>query len=220
MGQFITLLLNTEDFILVDKPPSWLSVASRNAFSDTRKVLSHELSLQLQRRIWSIHRLDFGVSGLVLFALNSKAHQTANDWFEKRLIKKTYEAWTEGPAPSEPGPFYWESWLLRGKKRAYVHPQGKLCQTQALWKETVSFQGKPFQKWEIRPQTGRPHQIRFELSQHGNPIAGDVLYGSQNPFLENQIALRCVTLDFSQCPNAQALGLPPQLDAKGLPYES
>lgn len=66
--------------------------------------------------------------------------------------------------------------------------------------------------WELHPLTGRPHQLRYELSRHGHPIVGDQLYGSTLAFLNPGIALRAVQIDFSKAPGAKSFGLPNEIE--------
>jgi tRNA pseudouridine32 synthase/23S rRNA pseudouridine746 synthase len=64
--------------------------------------------------------------------------------------------------------------------------------------------------WILEPLTGRAHQLRFELSRHGYPIVGDVLYGAKDIF-EKGIALRAIELDLSKVNDR--FGLPEKLQA-------
>lgn len=199
-----------ERFLVVDKPVGWLSVPGRTGQADPRHCLSVELR-RLYPNSLPVHRLDQEVSGLVLFAKDREAHRVANCWFESRLIHKFYEALTEGVPPEATGPLVWESRLLRGKKRAYESPHGKLSQTRATWIGTSA----AAQKWLLEPLTGRSHQLRYELARHGYPILGDVLYGARISWPQG-IALRAVKLDFADCTDALDYGLPVSLQAKGL----
>lgn len=194
-------------FIAVDKPGGVLTVPGREGENDTRLCLSSQLSCA-GGRVWPIHRLDFEVSGLVLFAKDAEAHRAANGWFESRDIKKLYVALTTGaPDPGwTPGAqFEWKSNLLRGKKRAYESPHGKPSVTIATW---MGIELGQQSKWHLEPLTGRSHQLRYELSHHGFPIVGDKLYGSTLSFGENVIALRSIRLDFSGCSAAKQYELP------------
>lgn len=134
----------------------------------------------------------------------------------------------------------WESTLLRGKRRAYESPAGKPSVTLVRWLRTIALGGAQAQVWELEPLTGRGHQLRYELAKHGCPIVGDALYGAKTEFWARAghveqvggvaqaghaaqagsgvraIALRARRLDFTECPNATAYGLPPQIEVQGL----
>lgn len=216
----IKIIFENENIVAADKPGGWLSVPSQWGEEDPRPVLSLELPKQLGLSLLPVHRLDLDVTGIILFAKNTHAHQSANRWFEARSITKIYEAWTEGDAPTDlkQGQLVeWSSTLHRGKKRSFVSPHGKLAVTRAHWMGSVdnSTVG-PAQRWLLEPLTGRPHQLRVELSRHGFPILGDKLYGAQKEFLPNIMALRAVKLDFSEEPQARALGLPKEIVAPGI----
>ena len=68
--------------------------------------------------------------------------------------------------------------------------------------------------WNLYPLTGKPHQLRLELSRRGFPILGDVLYGSkvrltQDVWAFGSMALRAVEIDFTAVQDR--LGLPERI---------
>jgi len=194
-------VFQNEHFAVVQKPAGVLSVAGRTGLADPRPVLGPLLQAQIGKRVWPVHRLDVEVSGLVLFALNTEAHRAGSLWFEHHQIQKTYEALS---ASLEFNEFIsvgaeqtWECLLLRGKKRAYEGATGKPSLTKAILRGPHAT--LPFAVWELRPVTGRSHQLRYEMFRHQHPIVGDVLYGSlQKCRDEVAIALAAVKLDFPQ----------------------
>lgn len=210
----LKVVFENESFVVVDKPGGTLSVPSQWGKEDPRPVLSYLLQDQLNLRLWPVHRLDFEVSGLVIFAKNENSHRQANEWFESREIHKIYEAWGVGSAPGiKKGEFEeWSSMLHRGKKRSFETPHGKLAVTRAYWQKTLPAKNLELQQWALDPLTGRPHQLRVEMAKHNNPILGDELYGCHSKFLNECIALRAVKLDFRNCAGALKLGLPQELD--------
>jgi tRNA pseudouridine32 synthase/23S rRNA pseudouridine746 synthase len=216
----IKIIFENENIVVADKPGGWLSVPSQWGEEDPRPVLSLELPKQMGFSLLPVHRLDLDVTGIILFAKNTKAHQAANRWFESREITKIYEAWTEGETPADLGAGQmqeWSSTLHRGKKRSFESPHGKLAVTRAYWLETIERAPiEKCQRWLLEPLTGRPHQLRVHLSRHGFPILGDKLYGATKDFLPNIMALRAVRLDFSDCPEAAQYGLPKEIKASGL----
>ncbi len=190
------IFFENESFVVIDKEGGILSVPSRIGKEDPRPCLGLLLQDYKRTQVFPVHRLDYEVSGLTLFALSALAHKEANSWFEHRKIKKTYQAFTEGQSPLDYEPlktYKWTSKLLRGKKRAYESPAGKPAVTEfqfcGLEAESMSL------KWELYPQTGRPHQLRYELFKRNFPILGDQLYGAKKPYGENSIALRATRLD-------------------------
>jgi tRNA pseudouridine32 synthase/23S rRNA pseudouridine746 synthase len=205
-GPALPVVLDNKRLCVVDKPAGWLSVPSRLGASDPRPCVGLVLQEQLGCRLWPTHRLDEEVTGLLVFAKDAAAHRVLNAAFAERAVCKTYLATTCGPPPADAAvgePRQWTSRLLRGKKRAYVHPAGLEAVTVAT---LLAIEGDRL-RWQLQPRTGRAHQLRVELARRGCPIVGDTLYGSPVP-LDQGIALRAVALDFSACAAARELGLP------------
>ena len=197
--------------VVVDKPAGWLSVPSRMGAADPRPCVGIALQTQLGCRLWPTHRLDEEVTGLLVFAKDADAHRVLNSAFADRQVHKTYLATTSGPPPEDArlGETHrWTSRLLRGKKRAYLHPAG----SEAITLATLTAREGELLHWRLQPLTGRPHQLRVELARRGCAIVGDALYGSTRTYGKG-IALRATTLDFSASIAAQALGLPGVIQA-------
>ena len=215
----LEILFRNEHFVVVDKPPGWLSVSSRMGERDPRPCVGRVLETQLDARVWPVHRLDEEVTGLLVFALTPPAHSAANSWFENSHVGKTYEAWSDVGSTAPPPVNVrqlWKAVLLRGKRRAYESPHGKPARTDATFLGRIELAGLPMLAWELVPETGRAHQLRWELARQGFPIVGDVLYGARTPFLPDAIALRCVKLDFARAMRSREFSLPPTLDAPSL----
>lgn len=203
------ILFHNNRAVIVDKPSGWLSVPSRLGLSESRPCVGLWLQKKLGCQVFPVHRLDECVSGLLLFALDRVSHRILNGWFASGMVKKTYEAFSELPASQVDElvgqTFMWETKLSRGKKRAFVDEiRGKPSVTHA----EIKSQCGDFLFWNLRPHTGRSHQLRVELARHGFPIVGDVLYGAKSLWNEDGIALRHVHLDFSGGTDRVSLGLP------------
>lgn len=196
------IVFENEHFVVIDKPSGVLSVPGRFGDKDPRPVAGLLLQEQLKTQIFPVHRLDYEVSGLLLFAKTKQAHAVANSWFENKKIKKVYSALTEG-VPSldskkiEVGDrFQWKCKILRGKKRSYESPHGKLSLTIAEFVGVETYENIQALRWRLEPVTGRSHQLRYDLSRHGFPIIGDILYGSHHPLDQEKILLASVELIF------------------------
>jgi 23S rRNA pseudouridine1911/1915/1917 synthase len=142
-----------------------------------------------------VHRLDKPTSGVLLFARTSKSAARLAEQFREGAIEKIYWAVIEGDLPQPAGTL--EDWLRKdetegrvlvvspeatGAKRALVHYHRK-----------TGYGGLTL--LELRPQTGRTHQLRVQLSRRGHPIVGDFKYGSETPFAPG-IALHAHRLTF------------------------
>lgn len=219
------IIFENSQIVVIDKPSGWLSVPSRIGAADPRPCVGLALQEERQERLWPVHRLDFEVSGLLVMAKDAKTHQILNNLFEKREVEKTYHGVTLIPGlggqshdPSSiPGQQTqgaqeeWRSQLVRGKKRTFEASHGKPSVTFARCLGEVSFSkldsptssehrsSETFRgfHWELKPHTGRPHQLRYELAKRGFAIWGDQLYGGANLFRSKDfIALRCINLKF------------------------
>lgn len=209
----IKVIFENNDFIACDKPAGVLSVPDRH--KSDRPCLGLELQKQKNIQIFPVHRLDLEVSGLILFAKNSRGHKASQDWFSKKLLQKKYKAltldqnfshWPDNVAAAreklelkEGSEFNWKMKILRGKRRSFESAHGDASETKAI------YQGKraEFNEWDMYPITGRAHQLRLELSRHGFPIVGDQLYGSKITLDSSQwpfgpLALRAVEITFNE----------------------
>ena len=148
-----------------------LSVPSRIGLADPRPVVGTVLQVQLGCRVWPTHRLDEEVSGLLMFALSAHAHRRISMALEEHRIEKTYAARCEGTPPSDATFGAWVRWtstLLRGKRRAYLHPAGKVAITDVRLRAVGAGPGGDLE-FDLRPRTGRGHQLRVELARRGCP---------------------------------------------------
>ncbi len=205
--------------IAVDKPAGWLTIPGRRGDEDPRPVLVHAVGERTGGKVFIVHRLDREVSGVVLFAKTAEAHRTLSVLFESREVSKRYEAWTEGEPPAVGvAPQTWEGWLIRGKRRVHEaasEGKGKWSRTVATFLGTVVREGRILLRWQLRPETGRPHQLRVQAAARGFPIAGDALYGSNAPFRPDEIALRAVAIESKRFAR-ESLGLPERIEVAGL----
>lgn len=145
----------------------------------------------------TIHRLDRPVSGVVVFARTSKALERMNKLFHDRLVQKTYWAiTTERPEPlSGHLVHYIEKDREKNLARASLRPRSKEAKKSELDYALIAEVGG-HHLLEVKPLTGRPHQIRVQLSRLGCPIRGDVKYGFPNPNRDGSIHLHCRALTF------------------------
>lgn len=210
-------VFQNENFIVCDKASLVLSVPARDK-NDARDCLGLNLQNTLKTQIFPVHRLDYEVSGLIIYALNSKAHQVAQNWFLKKQIQKNYVAmtslqgfkhWPEN-INTDRSPIdlfdskilVWKTKMLRGKRRSFESPQGEWAETKAK----VELVRENSILWDLYPVTGKPHQLRFELSRRGFPIFGDELYGSKQAWSQPGIALKAYQLDLRNV--TDRMGLP------------
>jgi 23S rRNA pseudouridine1911/1915/1917 synthase len=149
------------------------------------------------------HRLDRPVSGVVLFARNTKAARRLAEQFQTRQVTKIYWAAVEGDV--QPSEGAWEDWLLKvaDEARAEAVAPDAPGARQARLRYRCLAHGAGCSLLEIQLETGRMHQIRLQAAQRGWPIRGDVLYGAKMSFgpaaslpRERAIALHARSLIF------------------------
>ena len=143
-----------------------------------------------------IHRIDRPVSGVVLFARTSKGASRLSEQFRRHLTQKTYYAVVESVPFLEKGDLV--DWLIKDESRNVVSI-GREDMAGAQWaklsyKLIAQSDGKAL--LEVEPMTGRPHQIRVQLSHMGCPIVGDIKYGASAPLPDKSIALCAMAMVF------------------------
>lgn len=131
----------------------------------------------------AIHRLDKGVSGVVVFSKTSKALSRLNASMRDKKTQKIYWAWLEGVLPHDKGML--ENLIIHDDFHAKVDPNGKLARLSYR----VLKRDKECTLVEIELETGRYHQIRVQFGFLGYPIWGDNKYGGKQRYQPDAIAL-------------------------------
>ena len=156
-------------------------------------------------KVWVVHRLDKGTSGLVLFAKDERTKNVLQSKWRELILERTYTAFVEGSPAKEKGSV--QSWLVENPKSLKMHSSPEMVKDGQLaitHYKTLGhvFRGKKllYTKMEFSLQTGRKNQIRVHAADLGTPIAGDEKYGAAtNP--AGRLALHAGTLVFKN-PNA------------------
>lgn len=140
-----------------------------------------------------IHRLDRPVSGVIIFAKTSKGAARISEQIRNHEIIKIYHALVKGKPEKESGQLV--HYILKNEKLNKVDISEKFSEKSlkaVLNYEVVKSNGN-FSLLKINLETGRPHQIRAQMSAVGCPIIGDFKYGG--PEAKN-IALMATYLKF------------------------
>ncbi|RLB06505.1 MAG: RluA family pseudouridine synthase [Deltaproteobacteria bacterium] len=175
----IKFLYEDEYIAVVDKPPGMVVHPAARVTSGTlvNALLFRCRDLQgvggvLRPGI--VHRLDKGTSGVMVVAKNDLAHETLTRQFKNREIKKLYLALVFGRMEEEEGIITSPVGRHpRDRKRFSVRTRTPR-EALTYWWVKERFEQVTF--LQIRPKTGRTHQIRVHLSFIGHPLLGDPLY--------------------------------------------
>lgn len=191
----VTIIAETADLLLIDKPPFLLVHPTKpngpiTLWDQLKELLAYERTTGGQ--ISLINRLDRETSGLILIAKNHDAARTCSMAMEQGAISKEYLAlvsgWIEKKEQTVDAPLLRLGevapsavWLKRG-----IHGNGAPAITHLrVEKKLTHPQRGPITLVRCFPQTGRTHQIRVHLASLGHPVLGDKLYGpSQECYLE------------------------------------
>lgn len=146
-----------------------------------------------------VHRLDRPVSGAVIFARTSKALIRMNELFKERKVEKRYWAITENRPFPEYG--HLTHYILKDQERNVSRALDQMSnRSKDAKKSDLDYEliGNLEARYLllVKPITGRPHQIRVQLSKIGCPIVGDVKYGYSQANQDGSIYLHCRSMSF------------------------
>lgn len=144
-----------------------------------------------------VHRLDRPVSGVVLFARTSKAADRLTAQFREREVEKVYLAVARGDKLGEGGVL--EQWLWKDSAANRVHlaTEDREGARAAVTEWRALERRDELTLLELRPRTGRPHQLRVACKSLGAPLAGDLKYGAPEPLPDKSVALHAALLAFT-----------------------
>lgn len=207
----VSILATTDHFMIIHKPAHLLVHApstTSTAISLADWIRHHHgdiTSVGVAERPGIIHRLDKETSGIMIITRTNYAHNIIGGLFRNRKIQKTYKAIVAGH-PAQEGTIT----LAIGRdpinriKMAHFNEENidhegrigtiKVRQAKTDYKVLEYF--KDTSLIEVKPTTGRTHQIRVHMAALGHPIIGDQLYGKKSPLINRQ-ALHAESLSFT-----------------------
>jgi 23S rRNA pseudouridine1911/1915/1917 synthase len=142
----------------------------------------------------TIHRLDRPTSGVVLYARTGKALARMNEQFRNKQVQKTYWAVVDNAPPNTRGTL--DNFLQKNEKqnKSYVTKNKESKHAELDYKLLKKLDN--FYHLEIKPKTGRHHQIRVQLANIGCIIKGDLKYGAKRSNKDASIHLLAQKLEF------------------------
>lgn len=142
----------------------------------------------------TIHRLDRPTSGVVLFARTSKALRRMNEQFKNQKVQKTYWAIVNKMPPNNSGTL--SNILQKDEKKNKSFITKKVEGKLAILNYKLLKKLDKYYHLEIKPKTGRHHQIRVQLANIGCIIKGDLKYGAKRSNKDASIHLLAQKLEF------------------------
>ena len=173
------LVMAETDDVLVFNKPSGLPSQVRGNRARNLDHLLWAFARSNGKRPRLVHRLDVGTSGVIIAGKTKPAAARLSAAFARRDAKKTYLALVGGDSPKKDSGVFDASIARvetdRGTQIVADHPEGKRAHTR--WR--LLSRGAECALLELKPTTGRMHQLRVHLSHAGCPILGDRIYGEQ-----------------------------------------
>jgi RluA family pseudouridine synthase len=191
----LEIIYEDDSIIVVDKPAGLLTIATateraKTAYAVLRAYLNNK---KRPERLFIVHRLDREASGLLVFAKTIESKERLQSQFKDHSAGRKYVAVVQGRLREDA--FSIRSCLAENAAyRVYSTTKkdiGKLAVTHV----SVLKRNSKTTLVEVRLETGRKHQIRVHLAEHGNPIVGDPTYGRRSSSIA-RLALHGMQLDF------------------------
>ena len=209
----VKILFEDENYIVADKPSGMLTVATGKEKDTLYSLLNAyvKVNARMQRKedlisgkqpdrstakIWIVHRIDRGTSGVLVFAKNERAKDILQSKWKDLVVERKYVAWLEGSLEKDQGAV--QSWLLEHPKSLKMSsiPNEVKDGQLAITHYKVLSRTKHYTQVEFQLETGRKNQIRVHAAEDlGHPIAGDEKYGAETDPVR-RLALHAATLVF------------------------
>lgn len=193
----LEILHENNDYLVVNKAAGLISEKSPyEAVTVETQVLDHLLKSKRKPYIGIIHRLDRVTSGVLILAKKKSVLVEFNTLFSSRKVQKTYLALVKNkPAKNKENLV---NFLIRNnkEKRADIVQSKSKNSLDCMLSYEVIGENDFGYLLEIKPKTGRFHQIRAQLANIGLPIIGDEKYGSDQEYTPLSICLHAWKLAY------------------------
>lgn len=174
----LDIIYEDKDLIVINKPAGLLSISNQREKEITafRLVSDYVKKNNKNAKIFVVHRLDQGTSGVLMFSKNLKLKESLQNAWNDLVRKREYIAVVEGQMK---GAGTIESYLSMNKAQVVYSTKGNfgwyaVTHYKVLKSNTLG------SLLEVNIDTGRRNQIRVHMSEKGHPIFGDKKYGSKN----------------------------------------
>lgn len=199
----INLILYRDGLILILNKPAGIAVHAGPRGGENLEQYFDALRFGLPNPPGLAHRLDSDTSGCLVLGRHRKALGKLGKLFSENKVKKTYWAVAKGILPEKQGRIDLKLKKQTSNKRKWwmmVDEEGQ----EAITDYTVLGEADGMSWLEMKPQTGRTHQLRVHCEAIGCPIVGDPVYGKSLAEKEVMGDLPKMTLQL----HARAIELP------------
>jgi len=180
----VELLEVNRDFVVCIKPVGL----------DSEQELPKALQEQVSGEIYTLHRLDKNVGGVMVYARNKQAAAQLSKTITNGEMVKEYVALVHG-APPPVGD--WEDWLFKDSRKNkvfVVKRQRSGVKAARLAYQCIKAGEQSLVR--VRLYTGRSHQIRVQFASRGFPLVGDHKYGSRDAATTPMLFSCCITFPY------------------------
>jgi len=179
-------ILYRDDHLIAVHKPSGLLVHRTNLDRHETRFAVQLLRDQIGQRVYPVHRLDKGTSGVLLFALDPDIGREVSGQFERQEVAKKYLAVVRGHPPEageidhplvkRPDDYEWAPSAENAPPQEAVTRFRRLAVCELPY-EVDRYPTSRYALVELEPLTGRRHQLRRHLKHISHPIIGDATYG-------------------------------------------
>jgi 23S rRNA pseudouridine1911/1915/1917 synthase len=209
---FLDIIFEDRYLIVLNKPAGLLSVPHPHKIDEESlfELAEEYLNFKRQQPL-TVHRIDRGTTGLVIFGKTLAAQDILREQFQRREPERIYRAVTRGIP--QPGSGVWHDWVQWDRIRRRYQPGDKACEgaREVISSYQVLERFDCAALIEVRLVTGKRNQIRLQGQMHGYPLIGEPIYiddeRRSNDIAFGRQALHAYRLNFRHPINERGLNL-------------